>query len=751
MGRIGNALKRAVGLDKKNKQSRPVKSVVKKLLLIPGILIFLVVVTALSLNMFAGSLWEFYNETFGSRTTSAAASVTPIVAVPSGGASTTPGVLPANATATTSTTSSFSIENAIINGEDIIVPDELKEKLMLENVTFKDLVLKTLNPYGTAGDGDERFKDIVIKTERKMKVRKHPSEAEITAYESQKRSEMWSEKEAAYNAAVSAAATPSPTPSQSASGTPAPTPTARPSGSPTPPPAPTPNAGPSAPSIGRQAENISVRPTEEAVITGTTLARPAQYDIGIVDGGGATKAPTRRPTRTPSTGTPTPRATVSPSVSPTGSGTPTPSVTGSPTASPTASGTPSPTATPIPTPTWTQSDEEELQKAVSDWVSANSKEEDTTDYVSYTISGEQLRKYMNSFHTPWQVNYCIAGYLELYDVSINTEGMSISAETAEKAYAYGNKLEYSLKVNYWESGVWDQREVSYDERESILGDCRIDYEEDHTAEPVRIDDNTDMLSCEGFYPIVLFNSIDGWDVQTSYGTRLDTMNSYGYYNQTVSGTDLSMTMESFFGHLDVEVEELSMFLDALGSMPEQERIASGLSQIRALFRPGAYVSGHIDISAFTNLDPGTQGGRAVIMGFDIVNSGAIYSQDYRYEEGFYDCSSLVNRIYMELGIDLSWWDGHWHDTTTNGLAHTFVERGLVVADHWDESVIQPGDVIMWSRPESAHHYMNVYHAGIYAGDGMIIDASTRAGHVVYRRMWNPEEVTIIARPSAGMS
>lgn len=32
--------------------------------------------------------------------------------------------------------------------------------------------------------------------------------------------------------------------------------------------------------------------------------------------------------------------------------------------------------------------------------------------------------------------------------------------------------------------------------------------------------------------------------------------------------------------------------------------------------------------------------------------GCRYSQDKRYQEGYYDCSSLVQRLYKEAGIDL---------------------------------------------------------------------------------------------------
>ena len=43
------------------------------------------------------------------------------------------------------------------------------------------------------------------------------------------------------------------------------------------------------------------------------------------------------------------------------------------------------------------------------------------------------------------------------------------------------------------------------------------------------------------------------------------------------------------------------------------------------------------------------------VGSDVANLaltkvGCKYSQEHRYEEGYYDCSSLVQRLYQEVGI-----------------------------------------------------------------------------------------------------
>lgn len=703
MGRIRNAFRRALGLNEKRSAFGMVKKPLKLLKVLFVGLFALVVIIVSMLNFGANEIFNFSVDWWQER---GAYAVNAYGSLATGGSDGTGGGVTSVAVSGTSAPSPGYFEDIVSSGGTIDIPEERKRNMMLENIGFEDLVNGTYNPFGVEGDGDEKFKDITIKTERKLRVRIHPSESEITTYRTNTRTAMWDAKMAEYNAAVSAAATPEPTPEPTV--TPAPPPTPKPS-----------------PSAGKKGGAESPK--------GETLARPAQQDVGVINADGTTGAPTKRPTKTPATKAPSPHVIGK--------------VTGTGTPSPSATGTPSPTATPIPTPTWTEEDEKALEKAVSDWISDNSKEEDRNDYVETVISGEQLRKYMNSFHMPWQVNYCMAAYLEIYELNIGEhENTSISEEAAQMAFGYGNLLNYNLVLNYWD-GTWDGREITLADKESVLGNCRIDTTADHTSEPVKIDDNTDILKEEGFYPIVLFKNISGWSVNTYYGDRLDTLNDFGYYNQAVIRTEMSKAFDGFFGYTDMGEEEILTFTSGLKAMPEPEKYRDALLVFEELFIPGNYVGGFIDLGAFTHLAAGSQGEQSVYNALLVVDAGAVYSQGNRYGKNSYDCSSLVNRIYKDLGIDLSWHG----DTSTNGLAHYFVDNNLVVADHWDESVLQPGDVILWSKPSRTDHYLCVYHAGIYAGNGMIVDASSSRKHVVYREMWGMSEVSLIGRPSAGMA
>ena len=73
-------------------------------------------------------------------------------------------------------------------------------------------------------------------------------------------------------------------------------------------------------------------------------------------------------------------------------------------------------------------------------------------------------------------------------------------------------------------------------------------------------------------------------------------------------------------------------------------------------------------------------------GSDVANLaltkvGCQYSQERRYEEGYYDCSSLVQRCYAQFGISLP--------AIASTQGQYMVEQGLEVT----EDMLEPGDVI----------------------------------------------------------
>ncbi len=583
---------------------------------------------------------------------------------------------------------------------------EMDEKTRIDSMfgeyNLEDFVKGTLNPFGKSGDGDDRFRDVVIRTECIQTVATHPSEEEIASFRATRKSEMMAAKSTpAPTSSPTKKATPTPAPGKKASNT------ASPGGSlgPTPKPTPAPTS------------DVSAKRADTPKEDNKNKSKKNGNSFVDEDGNTATPKPTKKPTATP-------KATPTPTASPT------------------------PTATPTPAPaTWTDDDERELDAAVSSYIFSNTREEERSVEITYTLKGEDLRKYLNSFHTPWQVVYSYAAYLATYELTPADVEPIISEEALNMAVRYGNMVSYELIIDYpKEYEKWNNLYIRYDEKDSVLGQCYVGYDTKYQT-PVKIDEKTDLLAEKGFEPIFLFNSIGDWALETSYGERTDRINEYGFYIQSVTRFVASESFNEFTGYCDFDEMTLPVLTDAMSLLPDSSSYSARLNSVVSLYVPSAGFGGaqHMDLSSFTHLASGPAGEKSIYMGLQIVDSGAIYSQDNRYGNGYYDCSSLVNRIYAELGYNLSW-NG---DTSTNGLAHFFVDNKLVVCRGYDESQMMPGDVILWSKPSRTDHYLCVYHAGLYAGDGMIVDASSSLGHVVYRKMWGKEQVVLVGRPSAG--
>ena len=100
--------------------------------------------------------------------------------------------------------------------------------------------------------------------------------------------------------------------------------------------------------------------------------------------------------------------------------------------------------------------------------------------------------------------------------------------------------------------------------------------------------------------------------------------------------------------------------------------------------------------------------------------GCQYSQDLRYEEGYYDCSSLVQRCYAQFGVNLP--------SVASTQGQYIVDNGLQVS----ENELRPGDLIFHARDDNADEFMSIGHVAIYVGNGMQVDARGTAYGVVYR-------------------
>ncbi len=119
----------------------------------------------------------------------------------------------------------------------------------------------------------------------------------------------------------------------------------------------------------------------------------------------------------------------------------------------------------------------------------------------------------------------------------------------------------------------------------------------------------------------------------------------------------------------------------------------------------------------------------------LTKVGCQYSQERRYEEGYYDCSSLVQRCYAQFGINLP--------AIASTQGQYMVEHGLEVA----KDMLEPGDLIFYSY-ESNGQFRNISHVAIYIGNGRMVHASSPERGVV-NDPFSPSNVGLYGRPGRG--
>ena len=134
----------------------------------------------------------------------------------------------------------------------------------------------------------------------------------------------------------------------------------------------------------------------------------------------------------------------------------------------------------------------------------------------------------------------------------------------------------------------------------------------------------------------------------------------------------------------------------------------------------------------SDLPEGEAGSLAVQLA--MTRLGDPYSQAKRGQGDYTDCSYLTLWAYRQLGVYLP--------GTAAEQAQYCVERGLVVT----RASLVPGDLIFWSHKPNGR-YMNITHVGMYAGNGMVVDASSSRGKVVYRNLFDADKQVLYGRPA----
>lgn len=128
-----------------------------------------------------------------------------------------------------------------------------------------------------------------------------------------------------------------------------------------------------------------------------------------------------------------------------------------------------------------------------------------------------------------------------------------------------------------------------------------------------------------------------------------------------------------------------------------------------------------------------------LLQFAFTKLGTKYSQSYRNQDGYYDCSSFVAACYRQIGIDF----GSYSPTAAE-MCRYCEGSGYQISGGYSNN-LKPGDIIFYSSSANGR-YKNITHVALYVGNGKIIDASSSKGQVVYRNIWGKNQIVSVCRP-----
>lgn len=153
----------------------------------------------------------------------------------------------------------------------------------------------------------------------------------------------------------------------------------------------------------------------------------------------------------------------------------------------------------------------------------------------------------------------------------------------------------------------------------------------------------------------------------------------------------------------------------------------------------------------------TVDGKTIRCNFSVANAKAIkasaaaekavgskYSQAKRMQKGYYDCSSLVWRCYKPYGVNFGV-SGNWAPVASNEAKYMVKKKKAIAYKGITESKLLPGDILFFANGYNGK-YLNIYHTGIYVGNGRIVHADGKS--VTYRTYSSyKNKICLIARPT----
>lgn len=122
-----------------------------------------------------------------------------------------------------------------------------------------------------------------------------------------------------------------------------------------------------------------------------------------------------------------------------------------------------------------------------------------------------------------------------------------------------------------------------------------------------------------------------------------------------------------------------------------------------------------------------------------------YSQARRMSKGYYDCSSLVSRVYRNYGIYFGSPRG-WSPVAANIGKWCARNKKIVSRKGVSYKKLLPGDLIFFSSGRNGR-YRNITHVEMYTGGASDVSASSSYNKVIHYGYSKSGSIVLIARPT----
>ena len=139
-----------------------------------------------------------------------------------------------------------------------------------------------------------------------------------------------------------------------------------------------------------------------------------------------------------------------------------------------------------------------------------------------------------------------------------------------------------------------------------------------------------------------------------------------------------------------------------------------------------------------------KGYKASKKAISISNTKTQYSQAKRMKKGYYDCSSLIWRVYSKYNVFFGVESG-WAPTAAD-IAKWCQNNGKALYNKAVPSEkLLPGDLVFFSYTKNGR-YKNISHVEMYTGQDMDVSASSSNNAVIHYEYSQNDSIVMIARP-----